>query len=153
VREMQGLGTVDELTRLYVSYVAGSEGLTHDSLHKRLSKGGGQVDQFINEMLVEKDGNRIRVTPPEERFEYVQSKIQRGKDVHVIDGVHYLYYLYKEGKPIAKHLEDLGAEEIKRTCELLYRKVGDEVYAKIAGILGVAKKVEKMPKLDDFMEA
>jgi hypothetical protein len=69
-----------------------------------------------------------------------------------IDKVHLLYSIYLEGKPIAKYLSDYGGEDVRKVFELLYKKTGDEVYAKILGIVTYVPKDLKIRTLDEYLE-
>jgi hypothetical protein len=62
-----------------------------------------------------------------------------------------LYSIYLEGKPIVKYLPDYGGEDVRKVSELLYRKTGDEAYAKIAGIATSVPKKVKVPTLDEYI--
>jgi hypothetical protein len=143
------LGPVDELTRIYCSYIAGFDKISYDALHKRLSKGGVEVGLFEKEQLVQKAGNTIKVVKPQERRVYIEEKSMRGRDLLTIDKVHMLYSIYAEGKPIVKYLPQYGGEDVRKVSELLYKKTGDEIYAKIAGIATTSSKKVKVT-LDKF---
>jgi len=146
------LTEVDEITRLYCSYLVGPyDTLSYDDLHKRLSKGGIDIDMFIKERLIEKVKNKVRVLGPEERRPYIETKLKKGLPLLSIDKVHILYCLYSEGKPLRRYVEMYGDEAVKRVAKLIYRKTGEEVYAKIAGIVTTTPKTKLKPKtLEEF---
>jgi SAM-dependent methyltransferase len=151
IKEIEALpGKIDELTRLYCSYVVGFKELSYDALHKRLSKGGLDVDLLFRELLIRKEGNVIKVIDPSERRTFIEEKKRKGADLLTIDKVHMLYSVYLEGKPIVKYLPDYGGEDVRKVSELLYRKTGDEAYAKIAGIATSVPKKVKVPTLDEY---
>jgi hypothetical protein len=152
IKEIEALpGKIDELTRLYCSYVAGFKELSYDALHKRLSKGGLDVDLLFRELLIRKEGNVIKVVDPSERRTFIEEKKRKGADLLTIDKVHMLYSIYLEGKPIVKYLSDYGGEDVWKVSELLYRKTGDETYAKIAGVATSVPKKVKVPTLDEYI--
>jgi adenine-specific DNA methylase len=152
IKEIEALpGKIDELTRLYCSYIAGFKELSYDALHKRLSKGGLDVDLLFKELLIRKEGNDIKLVEPSERRPFIEEKKRKGVDLLTIDKVHMLYSIYLEGKPIVKYLSDYGGEDVRKVSELLYRKTGDEAYAKIAGIATSVPKKMKVPTLDEYI--
>ncbi len=152
IKDIEALpGSIDELSRIYCSYIAGFSEMSYDALHKRLSKGGMEIEQFFKEILIKKSGNNIVVLKPEERKTYIEDKVRRGRDLSTIDKVHILYSIYVEGKPLIKYLPEFGGDDVKKLAELLYRKTGDEVYAKIAGIATKAPKKVKISTLEEFM--
>jgi adenine-specific DNA methylase len=144
-------GEVDELTRLYCQYVAGSKELSYDALHKRLSKGGLEVNELLKEFLIRKEGELVKVVEPSERRQLIEEKIRRGSALLTIDKVHYLYAIYLEGKPIVKYLQNYGGEDVRKVSELLYKKTGDEIYAKIAGVATSSTTKTKNPTLEDYL--
>jgi len=152
--EKMGVEDVDEVTRLYCSYVVGlGDVLSYDSLHKRLSKGGMDVYTFIRERLVEKVGAELRVLKPQERKSYIEDKVSKGAELLTIDRVHMLYCLYLEGKRLVKYIAEYGGEDVKRVADLIYRKTGDEVYANIAGIATTMFKGKARAKtLEEFTD-
>jgi adenine-specific DNA methylase len=145
-------GKIDELTRLYCSYIAGFKELSYDDLHKRLTKGGLEIDSLIKEQLIQKEGNTIKVVEPSERRQFIEEKKQRDSNLLTIDKIHFLYSIYLEGKQIAKYLSDYGGEDVRKVSELLYKKTGDEIYAKIAGIAASTPKNVKNLTLDEYVE-
>jgi len=151
--ERISISGVDEITRLYCSYVVGTdEFLSYDELHKRLTKGGIDVDIFIKENLVAKVRNKLKILKPEERASYISDKARRGLELLTIDRVHMLYNLYLKGKPIRRYLEIYGGEDVRRVAQLLYRKTGEEAYAKIAGIIATTPKAKRRLKtLEEFL--
>lgn len=152
IKESEALpGTVDEISKLYCSYIVGSENISYDDVHKRLSKGGRDANIFIKEGLIEKDGNTIKVLKPEERRTRIDEKIRKGDPLLTIDKVHLIYSIYVQGKPVIKYLSEYGGEDVKKVSELIYRKTGDEVYAKIAGIATTVPKKVKVTTIEDFM--
>lgn len=153
VKEVEELPSdVDEVTRLYCSYVVGlGEYLSYDSLHKRLSKGGMDVDVFIRERLVEKVREKVKVLKPMERGQYIEDKLRRGLSLLTIDRVHILYNVDSEGKPLLKYVAEYGGEDVRKVAELLFKKTGEESYARIAGIkLTTLKGKPKQKPLDEF---
>jgi hypothetical protein len=145
---------VDNITKIYCGYIVGHEKvLSYDAVHKRLSKGGLDVDEFLREMLLEKQRDKVRIVEPKERIGYINDKIRRGKHLLTIDKIHLLYNVCLEGKPLVKYLADYGGEDVKKVSELIYRKTGDDIYAKIAGIAAKAPKARvKYATLEDFTE-
>ena len=141
---------VDELTKLYCEYIAGSKELSYDDLHKRLSKGGLEIDELLREHLIHKQGELIKVVEPSERRQFIEEKIQKGFALFTIDKVHLLYAIYLEGKPITKYLSNYGGEDVRKVSELLYKKTGDEIYAKIAGVATSSVVKPRNHTLDDY---
>jgi adenine-specific DNA methylase len=153
IKEIESLpGKIDEITRLYCSYVAGFEELNYDTLHKRFTKGGLEVEVLIKEQLIQKEKNVIKIIKPSERRKFIEEKIRKGSELLTIDKVHLLYSIYLEGKPIAKYLSDYGGEDVRKVSELLYKKTGDEIYAKILGIVTSVPKDLKIRTLDEYSE-
>jgi len=152
-REIEALpGLIDDITRLYCSYIVGTEELSYDSVHKRLSKGGIDIDVFLKERLIEKSREKVKVLIPEERRAYIEEKERKGHKLLTIDKVHLLYCLYKEGRRLRELLAKYGGEDVSKVAKLLYKKTGDEVYAKIAGLkVRKAKPKPAHKKLTEFM--
>ncbi|RSN78704.1 DUF1156 domain-containing protein [Candidatus Methanodesulfokora washburnensis] len=152
IKEIEALPEkIDEITKLYCSYIAGSNEIGYDALHKRLSKGGLEVDSLAKEQLIRKEGNIVKVIEPSERRQFVEEKIRRGANLLTIDKVHLLYSVYLEGKPIVKYLSDYGGEDVRKVSELLYRKTRDEIYAKIAGISISTPEKVRVSTLDKYI--
>ena len=152
IKDIEALpGAIDETTRIYCTYIAGTEEMSYDALHKRLSKGGIEISRFVKENLIEKIGSTVKILKPEERKPYIEEKIRKRKELLTIDKIHLLYTVYKEGKPIIKYLSEHGGEDVKRASELIYRKTGDETYAKIAGIATTVPRKVKPTTLEEFM--
>jgi len=145
-------GTIDETTKLYCSYIAGFKSISYDALHKRLSKGGLDINNFIKEYLIEKVKNIVKVLEPQERKSHIEEKIRKKKGLLTIDKVHMFHTVYLERKPMIRYLSEYGGEDVKKTAELLYRKTGDETYAKIAGVATTVPKKVKTATLEEFME-
>jgi adenine-specific DNA methylase len=153
IKETESLpGKIDEITTLYCNYIAGFGELSYDTLHKRLTKGGLEVEALIKEHLIQKEKNVIKIIKPSERRKFIEEKIRKGAELLTIDKVHLLYSIYLEGKPIAKYLSDYGGEDVRKVFELLYKKTGDEVYAKILGIVTYVPKDLKIRTLDEYLE-
>jgi len=143
--------TIDEETRLYVSYVAGVEEMSYDELHKRLSKGGGDIDFFISEKFLQKAGNMLEILKPSERRDFIADKIRKGRDLKIIDRIHFLYLLYKERKPLTRFIEQWADDALKKVCELLYKKTGEQTYARIGGIVEITPAKKKIvTTLDEY---
>jgi hypothetical protein len=153
IKETESLpGKIDEITRLYCNYIAGFGELSYDTLHKRLTKGGLEVEALIKEQLIQKEKNVIKIIKPSERRKFIEEKIRKGSGLLTIDKVHLLYSIYLEGKPIVKYLSDYGGEDVRKVSELLYKKTGDEIYAKILGIVISVPKDLKFRTLDEYSE-
>jgi len=151
IKDIEALpGAIDKITRIYCSYLAGLDKIDYDALHKRLSKGGIEIDAFLKENLITKEKSTVRILTPQERRQFIEEKIKKGKDLLVIDKVHLIYSIYKEGKSIIKYLAEYGGE-VEKTAELIYRKTGDEAYGKIAGIATRIPKKVKLLTLEDFI--
>ncbi len=151
IKDIEALpGAIDEITRIYCTYMAGIDMMSYDALHKRLSKGGIEASRFIKENLIEKTGNTVKILKPEERKPYIEEKIRKGKELLTIDKIHLLYTVYKEGKPIIRYLSEHGGEDVKKASELIYRKTGDETYAKIAGVAATMPRKVKPTTLEEF---
>lgn len=153
IKDIEALpGTIDETSKLYCSYMAGLESMSYDALHKRLSKGGMEIDMFMKENLIEKVRNTVKILKPEERKPYIEEKIRKEKELLTIDKVHLLHTVYAEGKPIIKYLSEYGGEDVKKVSELIYRKTGDDIYGKIAGVATTVPRKVKPTTLEEFIE-
>ena len=144
---------VDEITKLYVFYLVEKDEMSYDELNKRLRTGGIDINIFFNEKLLKKEGNKVILVNPEDRKDYIEEKRRKGKKLAIIDKIHYLYSVYKEGKPLIEYLKDWADENIKQVCKVLYNKTGDEIYSKIAGVItigGTEKKKIINTTLKDF---
>jgi len=152
IKDIEALpGAIDEMTKIYCSYLTGLESIGYDALHKRLSKGGVEIGAFMNESLIEKTGNNVKILNPQERKSYIEEKIRKREVLSTIDKVHLIYMVYAEGKPILKYLSEYGGEDVKKVSELIYKKTGDEIYAKIAGVATTIPKKVKPTTLEEFI--
>jgi len=152
IKDIEALpGTIDEMTKIYCSYLAGLDSISYDALHKRLSKGGIEISTFMKENLIEKVGNNVKILSPQERKPFIDEKIRKGKVLLTIDKVHLIYAVYTEGKPILKYLSEYGGEDVKKVSELIYKKTGDEIYAKVAGVATTIPKKVKLITLEEFI--
>jgi len=152
IKDIEALpGAIDEMTKIYCSYLMGLDNIGYDSLHKRLSKGGIEIGTFMKENLIEKTGNSVKILSPQERKSYIEEKIRKGQVLSTIDKVHLIYVVYAEGKPILKYLSEYGGEDVKKVSELIYKKTGDEIYAKIAGVATTIPKKVKPTTLEEFI--
>jgi len=106
----------------------------------------------MKEQLIQKEKKVIKIIKPSERRKFIEEKIRKGSELLAIDKVHLLYSIYLEGKPIAKYLSDYGGEDVRKVSELLYKKTGDEIYAKILGIVTSVVKDLKIRTLDEYSE-
>jgi len=155
IKDIEELPTelLDKTTKIYCEYIVGRDKtLSYDSVHKRLSKGGIDVDEVFTEMLLKKGRDKVRVLDPQERIEHIDEKIRHKKPLLTIDKIHLLYNVCLEGKPLVKYMAEYGDEEVKKVSELIYRKTGDEIYAKIAGIAAKSPKKAKLTTLEEFTE-
>jgi hypothetical protein len=105
----------------------------------------------LREKLLKKSGNTLIVLKPEERCEFIEDKMKKGEKLTLIDRIHFLYSLHKNRKPIGKYVKEWGDESIRKACELIYRKTGDDVYAKVGGIIGITPKKRTTTTLYDFL--
>jgi len=135
-------------------YIAGPRvSIDYSDLHKRLSKGGIDIGIFMEEKLIEKKKEKVIVLSPLDRREHIETKINKGKKLLTIDKVHLLYAIYKEGKPISKYWDEYGGDDVKKVADLIYRKTGDKIYAKISGkTIRAPKKKKGHPTLDAFLD-
>lgn len=130
---------VDEITKLYVYYLVEKDKMSYDELNKRLRTAVIDINTFFNEKLLKKKGNSVILVDPRDRKDYIEEKRRKGKELAIIDKIHYLYLIYEEGRPLIEYLKDLADENIKQICKILYNKTGDEIYSRIAGMINVSK--------------
>jgi len=83
---------VDRISKIYASVFVKKEKITNDTVNKLARHGGMETNVFGEEMLVKKNKKKgvMRVTPPEERKEFIQKKIEKGLPLKYIDGAHLL---------------------------------------------------------------
>jgi len=130
----------DTLTAIYLSHLAGKTSISFDALNKNLKMRSLSTKKVIDSGLVEKEGSQLLVLTPMERKSIIEHK--RREDLPVIDRVHYLYCLWKEGK-IFQFEKTLSEEEkqqwrsdrVLKTLEYLQEIEKDETYTEIAQFL------------------
>ena len=148
-------GAIDELTRLYLLYVAGNKDLTYDDLNKRLQTGGGSLASLIQHGYVTVKGKSLIVTNPSDRLHLIEVDAERGADIPIIDIAHYLYALYEQGRSIQRYVSRYARADIISVLELLYKKTGERTYSRIAdqlrSQLGQRKTEKPSTSLLDFI--
>ena len=121
----------DTLTAVYLFYMAGKTSISYDSLNKALKMRNIPMKEVLESGLVEKEGSQLLTLTPKERAKIIESK----RDLSSINRVHYLYYLWKEGR-IFKFEKSLREEEkllwssesVIKTLEYLYEIENDKTY-------------------------
>ena len=138
----------DTLTAIYLLYLAGKTNISYDSLNKSLKMRSIPMKEVINSGLVEKEGSQLLILTPMERKSIIESK--RKESLSAIDRVHYLYYLWKEGKifEFEKVLSDeekelWRADSVIKTLEYLYEIEKDKTYEDIVKFLKEIWKKQK----------
>ncbi|MCL0097127.1 DUF1156 domain-containing protein [Dehalococcoidia bacterium] len=121
---------LDEATQLYLLYIAGERGLTWDDLRKRFTPGGGfSLEEFNRRQYLEERKGRVAVpTPPSKRLEFIETEMERGRSLPLIDIVHYLYAVFKSGLDIRPELERWRHDGLVQVLDLLYKKTGIKAY-------------------------
>ena len=123
--------TLDEITKLYLLYIAGQKTVNTDELRKRLVTGGGNLDAFIKREYLVKKRRKMTVATPEERLPFIEREMEKGRDLPLIDIAHYLYATYKAGQPLQWFLGRWTKEALIAVLEHLYRKTGDRAYRSV----------------------
>jgi len=139
----------DTLTAIYILYLAHKTNVSYDSLNKSLKMRSIPMKEVINSGLVEREGSQLLILTPMERKLIIERKRKEG--LSAIDRVHYLYYLWKEGKiyEFEKMLSDeekelWRADSVIRTLEYLYEIENDKTYEDIAKFLKEKWKKHKI---------
>ncbi|MCL4459197.1 MAG: DUF1156 domain-containing protein [Chloroflexi bacterium] len=124
---------LDEITQLYLLYVAGERGLTWDDLRKRFTTGGGfSLEEFNRrQYLEERKGRTLVPMAPSKRLEFIEKEIERGRPLPLIDVVHYLYSVLESGLDIRPELERWRRDGLVQVLDLLYKKTGVRVYDRL----------------------
>ncbi|MCL0078797.1 hypothetical protein M1O56_03930 [Dehalococcoidia bacterium] len=122
--------SLDEATQLYLLYIAGERGLTWDDLRKRFTMGGGfSLEKFNRRHYLEERKGRVAVpTPPSKRLEFIETEMERGRSLPLIDIVHYLYAVLESGLDIRPELERWRHDGLVQVLDLLYKKTGIKAY-------------------------
>jgi adenine-specific DNA methylase len=130
----------DTLTAIFLFYLAGKTSISYDSLNKNLKMRSLSTREVIDSGLVEKEGSQLLVLTPMERKSIIESK--RRDDLTVIDRVHYLYYLWKEGRIFQfektlpeEEKEQWRSDRVLKTLEYLHEIEKDKTYLEIAKFL------------------
>lgn len=121
----------DTITAVYLFYLSGKTSISYDSLNKALKMRNISMKEVLESRLVEKEGSQLLILTPKERAKIIESK----KEPSIIDRVHYLYYLWEEGKifsfekTLRKEEKFLWAsEQVIKTLEYLYEIEKDKIY-------------------------
>lgn len=130
----------DTLTAVFLFYLAGKTSISYDSLNKTLKMRSLSTREVLDSGLVEKEGSQLLILTPKERKSIIESK--RRADLTAIDRVHYLYYLWKEGK-IFQFQKSISEEEkeqwrsdrVLKTLDYLHEIEKDKAYLEIAKFL------------------
>jgi adenine-specific DNA methylase len=124
--------SLDEITKLYLLYIAGQKTVSADELRKRLVTGGGNLDVFTKREYLLAKGKRMTVATPSQRMAFIEREMERDRDVPLIDVAHHLYATYKAGQPVQWFLGRWTRDELVAVLEHLYRKSGDRVWRSLA---------------------
>jgi len=127
----------DTITAVYLFYLANKTSISYDSLNKALKMRSISMKEILDGGLVERQGNVLLILTPLERKKILETKKQ--ENLSVIDKVHYLYSLWKEGT-IAKFLnEEKNAlwvsDPIIKTLTYLFETEKDKIYKDILQFL------------------
>ena len=124
---------LDEITQLYLLYIAGERGLTWDNLRKRLTTGGGIGLEEFNRRnyLEERKGRAVVPTPPSKRLEFIEKEMERSRPLPLIDIIHYLYAVLESGMDIRPDLERWQRDGLTQVLDLLYKKTGVKNYDRL----------------------
>ena len=130
----------DTTTAIYFFYLAGKTSVSYDSLNKNLKMRSLSTREVIDSGLVEKEGSQLLILTPRERKSIIESK--RKDDLTTIDRVHYLYYLWKEGKIFQfektlseEEKEQWRSERVLKTLEYIRETEKDKTYDEIIRFL------------------
>ncbi len=124
--------SLDEVTKLYLLYIAGQKTVSADELRKRLVTGGGSLDVFTKRQYLLTKRKQMKVATPSERVEFIERELERRGALPLIDVAHHLYATYKSGQPVQWFLGRWTREELLAVLEHLYRKSGDRVWRNLA---------------------
>jgi len=121
----------DPITAVYLIYLAKRSSVSYDSLNKVLKMRRISMKEILNSGVIEKEGGQLLVLTPKERAKIIEGK----RELSIIDRVHYLYYLWNEGK-IFNFANSLSEEEkipwasdhVLKTLEYLFEIENDKTY-------------------------
>jgi adenine-specific DNA methylase len=127
-------------TAICLFYLAGKTSISYDSLNKNLKMRSLSTREVIDSGLVEKEGSQLLVLTPMERKSIIESK--RKENFSLIDRVHYLYCLWKEGRMFQfektlseEEKEQWRSDMVLKTLEYLHEIEKDKTYSEIAQFL------------------
>lgn len=126
----------DTITALYLFYFTNKTNISYDSLNKMLKIRSIPMDLVNDSKLVEKEDNQLLILTPHERAKLIESK--KKESLSAIDKVHYLFYLWNEGK-IYDFKNALSEDEKSRwvsdsvikTLEYIFEIENDKTYQDI----------------------
>jgi len=124
--------SLDEITKLYLLYIAGQKTVSADELRKRLVTGGGNLDVFTKREYLLAKGKRMTVATPSQRMAFIEREMECDRDLPLIDVAHHLYATYQAGQPVQWFLGRWTRDELLAVLEHLYRKSGDRVWRSLA---------------------
>jgi len=86
----------DTPTAIYLTYLAGKTSVSYESLNKTLKMRNLGMQEILDTDLVQKEGSQLLVLTATERKDQLISK--RTENLSIIDRIHYLYWLWINGK-------------------------------------------------------
>jgi len=124
--------SLDEITKLYLLYIAGQKTVSADELRKRLVTGGGSLDPFTKRGYLLTKRKRMTVATPSQRMALIERDMERDRDLPLIDIAHHLYATYDAGQAVQWFLGRWTRDELVAVLEHLYRKSGDRAWRSLA---------------------
>ena len=119
---------MDTLSAIYLTYVLGrGDSIAYNSLNKDLRQRGVDVSELVHAGLLAQDGDQLRVVPPLDRAETIESK----QDPLAVDKAHYLRQLYANDK-LAQSFAEWSDEGSIAALRRLAEIENDEAYLDIA---------------------
>jgi len=129
---------VDRISKIYASVFAKKEKITNDTINKLTRHGGIETGAFEEENLVKKNKKKgiMTITPPKERKDFINKKINKGIPLTYIDAAHLLWIDRESNGNFGNILEmifrtGLDKERLEQYIRFIAERTNDETWKKI----------------------
>jgi adenine-specific DNA methylase len=133
---------LDVLPRVYLQHLARRAAVTKDALVKACRTRGLDFAELERAGLIKraKKAGLYEVLSPQKRLRWLEDRLEEGEDLSPIDRAHYLYALYKAGRPLRGEIPRVYTKGLEEVCEALYRITRDRAYEVIGKEIGRVKE-------------
>jgi len=137
-RVLERVPDVDRISKIYASVFAKKEKITNDTINKLTRHGGIETGAFEEEKLVKKNKKKgiMTITPPKERKDFINKKMNKGIPLTYIDAAHLLWIERENNGNFGNTLEmilrtGLDKERLEQYIKFITERTNDETWKKI----------------------